>query len=253
MPGGHPRGPDLAGGGRPWPLASVALWAPSGAQANEPGDALAPARCLNTTGNAPTLLSGAGGVKRPATALGRGPSRASNWPLVLAAPSSRGPRRVRRIRLHGPCRAYGPRVRRCGFGGPRTHCGTSRRGVRLLASRFSACHCLAADTTGIALCHRRRGSRHQQRCHTKNPHCLCHESLCHQNCSLGQSADPQQRRRGGGVTTIRSTVHPPSGGRTDRAPRRICTMCAYMAVEGTDRDERGRRTMQWHQSHYTVG
>jgi hypothetical protein len=47
-------------------------------------------------------------------------------------------------------------------------------------ARLSACHGLAADAAGIVLFHRRRGSRHQQRCHTENPHCLCHGIFCHQ-------------------------------------------------------------------------
>jgi hypothetical protein len=141
-----------------------------------------PPGALNNSGAAPEALQTpqgdltaiAGFNKRPR--LVRSVSR-----RLRRVVSGRPARRISGMRLRRPSRAYGP-GKSVGSGWPRTRCGTSRRGVRLLASRLSACHGLAADTTGIAaaaLCHRRRGSRHQQRCHAENPHCFCHGSLCH--------------------------------------------------------------------------
>jgi hypothetical protein len=155
----------------------------------------------------PAWPSPGGRRRRPPRCHPGGPDRDRCVPLTVMADWSvsrrlrrvvcgRPARRIGGMRLRRPSRAYGPgsSVR---SGWPRTRCGTSRRGIRLLASRLSACHGLAADPAGIAaaaLCHCRRGTRHQQRCHTENPHSLCHGRLCHQNCSLGRSAAPQQRR-----------------------------------------------------------
>jgi hypothetical protein len=104
----------------------------------------------------------------------RRPSARRIGRLVFAAAARYRARRVRCIRLGRPCRAYRPRVRRCGLSGCRTKGGAARRGVRLLASQLGACHSLAAHTAAVVGCHRRRGSHHQQRSHAENPHCLFH-------------------------------------------------------------------------------